>query len=120
MTNLLKRFVSFPFRMIWRSTGAIRDRAIRRLDQRLSVALNVALNEHVGRLADVSSRNQLSIDLCLESVLRELARLQVRLDEISATRADGHRTEELSDGRAGPHGQSVESVVLPFDRRSTA
>jgi hypothetical protein len=120
MTNLLKRLASFPLRMVWRWTSVVRDRAIRRLDQRLDIALNAALNDHVGRLAEVSSRNQLSVDLCLESVLRELARLQARLDEISATCADGRRTEALSDRHAGPHGQLVEDVVLPFDRRSTA
>jgi len=120
MINMLKRFASFPFRMVWRWTGPVRDRAIRRLDQRLNVALNDALNEHVGRLAEVSRRNQLSIDLCLESVLRELARLQVRLDEISMTCADGRRIKAPSDGHAGPDGQPVESLVLPFDRRSTA
>jgi hypothetical protein len=120
MTNLLKRFALFPFRMVWSWTGVVRDRAIRRLDQRLNVALGVALSEYVGQLADISSRNQISIDLCLESVLRELARLQVRLDELSATYAHGHETVALPDGHAGPHGELDECVVLRFDRRSAA
>jgi hypothetical protein len=120
MTNLLKRFASFPFRMVWSWTGVVRDRAIRRLDQRLNVALNVALNEHVGRLADISSKNQISIDLCLESLLRELARLQVRLDELSTAFADGRRTDALSDRHFGARGQRVESMASPFERGSTA
>jgi hypothetical protein len=113
MPNSIKRLLLSPLRLAWRLTDSIRDRAIRRLDQRLDLALRAhieplsrQLAEHMAQLSAKIDLNaieataqqrhdqhlhvqrelqstQRSIEFCLESVIRELSRFHQRLDELS-------------------------------------
>ncbi|HUY33513.1 MAG TPA: hypothetical protein VMV69_12250 [Pirellulales bacterium] len=131
MTNLVKRLALFPFRLFWRMTDTVRDRAIRRLDERLELALTA----HAGRLseqiADGAAEHQhelasglRSVEICLDSVLRELARLQGLVDEISMDEVAAVHTRGGSAGTSavGGDGGDVggEASILSFPRREAA
>jgi hypothetical protein len=100
----MKQLMKSILRTAWRTTSPIRAHVMARLDRRVVALIQAGVNSPLQPILENCRRTSGEIDIVLSTVIRELVRLQSRVESLEESLTRSEKTD-LDAPTLNPHAE---------------